>query len=64
MCVILFHSSNSLFAIPANQEFVHVQLEQSGYRDKAAALTKTLIDICTSAFSKHALTTSPLQPGK
>lgn len=45
--MIQFCSSNSLFAIPANQEFVFVNTGDPETRDILAYMTKQLIRSCT-----------------
>jgi len=41
-----FHSSNSLFAIPANQEFVFVQTKLDPLRDRVSHMVNSLVDFC------------------
>ena len=41
-----FHSSNSLFAIPANQEFVFVQTKLDPLRDRISHMVNSLVDFC------------------
>ena len=41
-----FFSSNSLFAIPANQEFVFVQTKVDPSTDSIANMVNSLIDFC------------------
>lgn len=41
-----FYSSNSLFAIPANQEFVFVQTKVDPLRDKISHMVNSLVDFC------------------
>jgi hypothetical protein len=41
-----FYSSNSLFAIPANQEFVFVQTKVNPLSDRTAHMVNSLVGFC------------------
>jgi hypothetical protein len=41
-----FYSSNSLFAIPANQEFVFIQTKSDPSNDRIAHMVNSLVDFC------------------
>jgi hypothetical protein len=41
-----FYSSNSLFAIPANQEFVFVQTKLDPLHDRISHMVNSLVDFC------------------
>jgi hypothetical protein len=44
--ILFFYSSNSLFAIPANQEFVFVQTKVDPSSDRIAHMVNSLVDFC------------------
>jgi hypothetical protein len=43
---LIFYSSNSLFAIPANQEFVFVQTKVNLLSDRNAHMVNSLVGFC------------------
>jgi hypothetical protein len=42
----MFNSANSLFAIPANQEFVYSKLQLMQMKDKTANMVNSLVEFC------------------
>ena len=48
-----FYSSNSLFAIPANQEFVFVQTKLDPLRDRVSHMVNSLVDFCKDPNSEY-----------
>jgi protein SMG8 len=51
--VITNISSNSLFAIPANQEFVFVQTKLDPLRDRVSHMVNSLVDFCKDPNSEY-----------
>jgi hypothetical protein len=48
-----FYSSNSLFAITANQEFVFVQTKRDPLHDRISHMVNSLVDFCKGPNSDY-----------
>ena len=48
-----FYSSNSLFAIPGNQEFVFVQTKLDPLLDRVSHIVNWLVDFCKDPNSEY-----------